>query len=233
MLPLRSIARSVVPGRVGRLRRKLAQAITRTRAGTIPFFSGLGDSSNLLYGLARSMKPQVCVEIGSARGNSTCAIAMALKENGHGKLYAIDPHTSTSWNDSNSVNTFEVLQKNLATLGLVAQVEIIRALSGEVARSWTRPIDLIFIDGDHSYEGVRADWDLFAPHVSPFGIAAFHDTMWDLNPDSQWSRSDMGVPRLVDELRQQGYQVLTIDKDCGISLVQPTVGGIPLRLHRS
>jgi hypothetical protein len=43
----------------------------------------------------------------------------------------------------------------------------------------------------------------------------------------------MGVPRFVDELRQQGYQVLTIDRDYGVSLVQPVVGGLALRASNS
>src|SRR4051812_47088043 len=66
------------------------------------FYSGLGDSAWLLYGIARSLKPTIAVEIGSARGKSACFIGMALKENGSGRLYAIDPHSRTEWNDSDS-----------------------------------------------------------------------------------------------------------------------------------
>ena len=193
------------------------------------FRSGLGDSANLLYGFVRSMKPETCVEIGSARGKSACFIGMALKENGRGKLYAIDPHTTTAWNDDQSVETLSVLQSNITQLGLDNQVSILRTTSEEAARQWTRSIDFIFIDGDHSYEGVKRDWELFLPHIKPFGLAVFHDTIWDLAP-SEHSRTDMGVPRFVDELREKGYPVLTIDRDCGVSVVQPTVGGCPLRL---
>ncbi len=50
----------------------------------------------------------------------------------------------------------------------------------------------------------------------------------DLRPDPRWSRSDMGVPRFVDELRQQGYPVLTIDKDRGGKSGPTGEGGIPL-----
>jgi hypothetical protein len=38
----------------------------------------------------------------------------------------------------------------------------------------------------------------------------------------------MGVPRFVEELRQQGYPVLTFERDYGVSLVQPRLSGIPL-----
>ncbi len=38
-----------------------------------------------------------------------------------------------------------------------------------------RPIDVLFIDGDHSYGGVRADWEMYGPLVAPDGLVAFHD----------------------------------------------------------
>jgi len=36
-------------------------------------------------------------------------------------------------------------------------------------------VDVLFIDGDHSYAGIIADWLLYAPLVRPGGIVAFHD----------------------------------------------------------
>jgi predicted O-methyltransferase YrrM len=37
------------------------------------------------------------------------------------------------------------------------------------------PIDLLFIDGDHTYEGVKADWEMYSPLVRPGGMIVFHD----------------------------------------------------------
>ena len=196
---------------------------------TFDFQSGLGDSAWVLYGLARSIKPEVCVEIGSARGKSACAVGLALLRNGRGKLYAIDPHCQTQWNDANSTDSFAIMSEHLRKAGLTEYVEIVRKTSGEAAKGWKREIDLIFIDGDHSYAGVKADWELFLPHLKEFGVVVFHDTLWDLRPDAKLSRADMGVPQFVDELRAAGYPVITIDRDFGVSLVQPRVGGVKLR----
>lgn len=196
---------------------------------TFDFQSGLGDSQWLLYGLARSIKPQVCVEIGSARGRSATAVGLALRRNGGGKLYAIDPHSVTTWNDKNSVDSFAIITENLQKAGVTEWVEIVRQTSGDAAKGWTKKIDLIFIDGDHSYEGVKADWDLFLPHLNEFGVVVFHDTLWDLRPDGVHNRADMGVPRFVEELRAAGYPVITIDQNFGVSLVQPRKGGVNLR----
>jgi len=214
---------------LSRRARGVLHGVRRFRVKQIRFFSGLGDSGDLLYGLARSMKPEVCVEIGSARGKSACSIGLALQENGRGKLFAIDPHRSTDWNDSRSVDTFDVMRRNLERLKLTGQVEILRMTSVEAAKGWTTPIDMLFIDGDHSYAGVKRDWEMFVPHVREFGVVIFHDTIWDVRPPADWARPDMGVPRFVDELRQDGYPVLTIEQDCGVSLVQPVRGGIALQ----
>ncbi len=45
----------------------------------------------------------------------------------------------------------------------------VRAILGD------RPIDVLFIDGDHTYGGVRADWEMYGPLVAPDGMVAFHD----------------------------------------------------------
>ena len=45
---------------------------------------------------------------------------------------------------------------------------LVEALAGE-------PIDVLFIDGDHTYEGVKADYELYSPLVRPGGVIGFHD----------------------------------------------------------
>ena len=57
-----------------------------------------------------------------------------------------------------------------------------------------RPLDLLFIDGDHSYDGVKTDFEMYAPLVSSNGIIAFHDIVE--GPGSA------GVPRFWRELKQ-------------------------------
>ena len=58
-----------------------------------------------------------------------------------------------------------------------------------------QPLDLLFIDGDHAYDGVRRDYELFGPLVRPGGLIAFHDIVE--GPEA----SVGGVPRFWREIR--------------------------------
>jgi predicted O-methyltransferase YrrM len=55
------------------------------------------------------------------------------------------------------------------------------ARSQDLGRIWAGPqTDLVFIDGDHSPDGCREDWEVWHPHVRPGGAVAFHDARLDL-----------------------------------------------------
>jgi hypothetical protein len=47
--------------------------------------------------------------------------------------------------------------------------------SEDTAERWREPVDLVFIDGDHSEAGCRLDWELWSPFVAPGGVVLFHD----------------------------------------------------------
>ena len=60
-----------------------------------------------------------------------------------------------------------------------------------------KPLDYLFIDGDHSYEGVRKDFEMYAPLVKRAGTVAFHDVV---PHPLGWSE---GVPRFWQEMKGQ------------------------------
>lgn len=77
--------------------------------------------------------------------------------------------------------------------------------------------DFAFIDGDHTYNGIRADWEAWQHLMRPGGVVAFHDT-WP-NPDG---RHEPGVVRFVDELRAQVPSVEWTDPD-GVGITAFTI----------
>ena len=73
---------------------------------------------------------------------------------------------------------------------IIAQREVARVANGTVR--WVRatgyeagrayaatgkpPVNFVFIDGDHSYGGLSADWMAWSPLVAAGGIVALHDS---------------------------------------------------------
>ena len=110
----------------------------------------------LLYKYCRKKSNSVLLEIGRKYGGSTTLMASALK-NGH--LYSIDiiMHDCVS----QYVKEF----KNNITF-ITADTKDIK---------WDKPVDLVFIDGDHSYKGVQNDIIKFLPYINKNGYAIFHD----------------------------------------------------------
>lgn len=65
------------------------------------------------------------------------------------------------------------------------------------------PFDFIFIDGDHTYEGVKADWGNYHDMVRPGGAVGFHDTS---RMGEGWM-SKVEVRKLLEELwKTNSYQ---------------------------
>lgn len=60
-------------------------------------------------------------------------------------------------------------------LGKQPEVNFYHSSSNEAVKNWDKPIDVLFIDGDHSYEGCLDDWNNFSPFVKKGGIVFFHD----------------------------------------------------------
>jgi predicted O-methyltransferase YrrM len=110
----------------------------------------------------------VIVEIGSWKGKSTIWIAGGSKNGNKVKVYAIDPF----------VDFYEEeFKKNIRDAKLDDIVIPLTKTSEEAAKNFDEPVEFIFIDGNHEYEFVKLDFDLWFPKVVDGGIMAFHDTI--------------------------------------------------------
>lgn len=220
--------------------RAWTELFERPYSDWVAWNSGLGDALHVLYALAVATKPGVIVEIGSARGKSTCALALACRQNAVGKVYAIDPHSDNEWTDRGvRGGSEEFLRRQLNEYGLQGLVEIIKATSDTAARQWNQPIDFLFIDGDHSYRGVKADFESFRPWLTADALVAFHDTAWDhrvpweSQPASKQYHAEMGVPAFMEELRLEGYHSVTVAHEPGLTILYPRPGGFAFLAGRS
>lgn len=73
-------------------------------------------------------------------------------------------------------------------------------------------VDFIFVDGNHSYNGVKSDWEVYKQMIYPGGIIAFHDINADPNFFEIWEEG--GVPRFWKEL-QADKQEFTVNGNWG------------------
>ena len=54
---------------------------------------------------------------------------------------------------------------------------LIEAFSQDAAKSWSGPIDFLFIDADHTWDGIDRDWKDWSKFIEPGGVVALHDAL--------------------------------------------------------
>jgi hypothetical protein len=87
-------------------------------------------------------------------------------------------------------------QSNLRSAGLIGTVTAVRSATAELGEKWTGPpVGFLFIDADHSYNGVKCDWNAWRDRLGYRAKVAFHDYR---NPSFE------GVTRFADELIAAG-----------------------------
>jgi MMP 1-O-methyltransferase len=135
----------------------------------------------LAYLADTASKSNVIVEVGSWKGRSTLALAC----NTSGTVYAVDTWKGTEQQGDELAQheegwLLEEFKRN--TTGL-DNIVICEGPSMEMAKRYEGLlIDMLFIDGYHTYEGVRDDILSWSPMVRPGGVICGHDYIppyWD------------------------------------------------------
>lgn len=134
------------------------------------------EEKNKLINLSKKCKGSIYVEIGSYLGASSCCIAEGItKKGGIGKLYCIDTWENDSMSEG-KIDTYEKFLKN--THFYQKFIYPLKGWSYEIAHGFEKKIDFLFIDGDHSYEAVKKDVQLWLPKMNSGAILVMHDIGW-------------------------------------------------------
>jgi predicted O-methyltransferase YrrM len=127
-----------------------------------------------------SVKPIIC-EIGSWKGRSAYVFASAIGKKG-GIVYSIDPFNGEGHPIYNkeikkmNVSLLENFENTMLKYGFKDCVKIIPMLSKDAISNFPeKRIDLLFIDGNHEYESVKQDFDLWSPLIPSGGTIVLHD----------------------------------------------------------
>lgn len=153
------------------------------------------DEAAYLFRLTRELGPATIVEIGRYKGGSTVLLAAAMDRESH--LYSYDLHVKLQ-HEVSGLELDAETKSALARYGLAERVNLI------VADSTTAPppaeqCDLIFVDGDHTYSGVRRDYENWRPFVPSGGHLLFQDAA-SVREFTSWEED---VARLVAEIESE------------------------------
>ncbi len=148
-----------------------------------------------LFTLARQSQARTVVEIGRFRGGSTIILAAAIGPDG--RLWSIDIGEKEERFDGATDGYDAQTRRFLDRYGLQASLIVGDSASVDID---TGEVDIVFIDGDHSYRGVRADFDRWGPRVRVGGAVVFDDAF----PFAGRSAHEDTVGRVVREAIESG-----------------------------
>jgi predicted O-methyltransferase YrrM len=131
-----------------------------------------------LIALVRGRRPKTVVEIGTYRGGTLfawCQVAdpeaMLISIDLPGGLFG----GGYSRREARAFKEFALPDQELHTLRRDSQKP--RTLEKVRSLLQGRTIDFLMIDGDHTYKGIKRDWELYEPMTSPDGLIALHDIL--------------------------------------------------------
>ncbi len=176
----------------------------------------------LYYALARIHRPRTVVVIGSYRGFVPLIFARALQDNLEGgTVHFIDPSlVDDFWKDAAAVQRYfrsfgsANIHHHLMTTQEFVASDTFRELG---------PVDMLFVDGYHSEEQARFDYEAFQDRLTPDSIVLFHDST-EIKPSGIYGKDrvyDIRVKCFIDALKSDPrLQVFDLPVAQGVTLVR-------------
>jgi predicted O-methyltransferase YrrM len=112
------------------------------------------------------------VEIGVLFGGSSSIITKFLPSGV--KLTVIDPFIKDS--RSNFKGNLDCARYFVEKYGDIRKIIFVKNYSYRVVQKWKKPIDFLFIDGNHDYDAIKADFCSWSPFLIQGGVLLIHDS---------------------------------------------------------
>lgn len=180
----------------------------------------------LHYAFIRNLRPQNILVVGSQRGYIPAICGMAVRDEGEGHVHFVDAGFDETKGDKKAWGGIGIWKKATPKYWTPILCEGNITIHCMTTEDYAKEIDedfkfgYIYIDGDHSFEGVTKDFQLFWPHLEQGGIMAFHDV--DVEKKTKSGRC--GVKRFWDEYFNQfgelDMQRITISGEAGLGIIQ-------------
>lgn len=172
------------------------------------------------YGLIRQQKPKNLLCIGSRHGFIPAVMAQACKDNKYGKVDFVDAGYGENdknhwtgkayWLSDKGLNCFKNFKlENYIKISVVTTEQFKKEHKN-------KKYDYVYIDGDHSYKGVKFDFDSFWSSLNQNGYMLFHDIcVKGLMPEGEY-----GVWRLFEKIKQKNPYISVDYKKSGLGILQ-------------
>jgi len=150
------------------------------------------DTADAIYTLVRMLDPKNAIEVGTYNAAASITIAQALADNGgHGQLHTVEI----------SPDNYRLAETHIKEAGFGHLVQQYHGSSQDLSICHALPqSEFIFIDGDHTYDGAKKDFETYIKLLTDKGIMLFHDTI-----------KIMELSRLMSEIAAMlDYAVFTV-----------------------
>jgi predicted O-methyltransferase YrrM len=139
------------------------------------------------YDLVAALRPQTLVELGTHNGMSFYVFCQAMVEQKvDGTCYAVDSWEGDDHTGAYGEDIFNQVQEHTREYYRGVSY-LLRMLFAEAAKQFADDsIDILHIDGLHTYEAVREDFETWYPRVRPGGIILFHDVEARIKDFGAW-----------------------------------------------
>jgi len=159
-------------------------------------FSTWVDHMAFGYDIVAAVQPKLLVELGTHNGLSYFTFCQSVLEHTLDTVcYAVDTWEGDKHTDAYDESIFTDVERHNRIhywgFSYLLRMRFNEALSHFDDNS----IDLLHIDGLHTYDAVKNDFETWLPKVRPGGVILFHDVMA--------KREDFGVWKFWHELQQQ------------------------------
>jgi len=162
----------------------------------------------LYYALAYMVKAELCVCLGSGTGFVPKVMRQAQLDAGiDGKTILIDADLpEAGWGSPDYFKDETPFTKNFSDVVRIKELSVAAS-----SRFESNSIDYLHIDADHSYEGVKADFEAYRSKIKHRGYMTLHDSI----------HRDCGVYKLIAELRKMAnIDVVNLSIGTGVALVK-------------
>lgn len=186
-------------------------------------FSTWMDHLPFAYDIVEAIRPGLVVELGVYNGLSFFAFCQSMIENDiDGVAYAVDTWEGDDHTDAYDESIYNGVH-NHAHEHYRGITYLLRMRFEEALQHFEEDsIDLLHIDGFHTYEAVKEDFETWYPKVKPGGIVLFHDVMARLK--------DYGAWKYFEELEAEHPETFKFNHGFGLGVLRKP-GGEP-RSHQ-